>query len=68
MNQELKILILKISQAISLLIGVIFTSYNLFSLKVIEKGYYYHDDNQLWLAFGLSFLTITYLIRNWNKL
>ncbi|MCK5722084.1 MAG: hypothetical protein KAI84_06060 [Gammaproteobacteria bacterium] len=68
MNQELKILILKISQAISLLIGVIFTSYNLFSLKVVKNGYYYNDDNQLWLAFGLCFLTITYLIRNWNKL
>jgi len=68
MSQELKILILKISQAISLLIGVIFTSYNLFSLKVVKNGYYYNDDNQLWLAFGLSFLTITYLIRNWNKL
>jgi len=68
MNQELKTLILKISQAFSLLIGVIFTSYNLFSLKVVKSGYYYNDDNQLWLAFGLSFLTITYLIRNWDKL
>ena len=67
-NSEIQALALKITQVISFLIGVIFTTYNLFSFKVAKNGYYFNDDNQTWLAFGISFLAIAYIIKNWNKL
>ena len=63
-----KTLILKISQALTLILGVAFTSFNLISFTVVKNGYYYKDANQYWLAFGLTLLAANYLIKNWNKL
>ena len=63
-----KALILKISQATTLVIGLAFTSFNLFSFTVVKSGYYFKDTNQYWLAFGVSLLAINYLIKNWKKL
>lgn len=51
-----------------LLTGVSFTTYNLFSFKVVKNGYYYIDDNQTWLAVGVTAMAISYVIKNWNKL
>ena len=65
---EIQSLALKASQVISFLVGVFLTTYNLFSFKVAKNGYYFNDDNQLWLAIGLCSLAITYVIKNWNKL
>ncbi len=63
-----KTLVLKISQAVALITGIAFTSFNLFSFTVVKSGYYFKDTNQYWLAFGVSLLAINYLIKNWNKL
>lgn len=63
-----KSLILKISQAVTLVAGVTFTSFNLFSFTVVKSGYYFKDANQYWLAFGLALLAINYLIKNWKSL
>ena len=63
-----KTLILKISQAATLVTGLAFTSFNLFSFTVVKSGYYFKDANQYWLAFGVSLLAINYLIKNWKKL
>jgi len=63
-----KTLILKISQAASLVLGVAFTSFNLISFTVVKNGYYFKDDNQYWLAFGVSLLAVNYLIKNWKKM
>ncbi|MDH5426158.1 MAG: hypothetical protein OEY29_14310 [Gammaproteobacteria bacterium] len=64
----MKIDVLKSSQILAFLIGTPFTVYNLFSFKNDKFGYYFHDDNQIWLAVGITFLTIGYFIRNWKKL
>jgi len=64
----MKIDLMKSAQIVAFLIGIPFTIYNLFSFKVDKFGYYFHDDNQIWLAFGISFLAIGYFIRNWKKL
>lgn len=64
----MKIDVLKVSQILAFLIGMPFTVYNLFSFKVDKFGYYFHDDNQIWLAVGIAFLTVGYLVRNWKKL
>jgi len=63
-----KSLILKISQAATLVTGLAFTSFNLISFTVVKNGYYFKDDNQYWLAFGVSLLAINYLIKNWKNL
>jgi uncharacterized ion transporter superfamily protein YfcC len=63
-----KSLILKISQALTLVLGVAFTSFNLFSFTVVKNGYYFKDANQYWLAFGVMLLAANYLIKNWKKL
>lgn len=67
-KESITILALKLTQIISFLIGVLFTTYNLFSFKVAKNGYYFNDDNQTWLAFGVGFLAIAYVIKNWNKI
>jgi hypothetical protein len=67
-KNEIQALTLKLAQVITFLVGVAFTAYNLFSFKIAKNGYYFNDDNQIWLAFGLSFLALTYIIKNWNKL
>lgn len=64
----MKVDILKVSQVIAFLIGISFTAYNLFSFKVDKFGYFFVDDNQIWLSFGITFLAIGYFVRNWNKL
>lgn len=61
-------LILKVIQIASLLIGVAFTTYNLFSFKIVKSGYYFHDDNQTWLAVGITAITISYVIKNWKNM
>lgn len=63
-----KTLILKISQALTLILGVAFTSFNLMSFTVVKHGYYFKDANQFWLAFGVSLLAAHYLVKNWKKL
>ena len=63
-----KILILKISQAVSLILGVAFTSFNLISFTVVKNGYYFKDDKQYWLALGVSLLAVNYLIKNWKNM
>lgn len=65
MNESL---ILKISQALTLILGTAFTSFNLFSFTVVKNGYYFKDTNQYWLAFGITLLVTNYLIKNWKKL
>ena len=65
---QMQELIFKLSKIVTFLIGVAFTAYNLFAFKVDKSGYYFHDDNQLWLSFGVSFLAIAYVIKNWKKL
>ena len=67
-NAQIQALVLKLVQVIMLLIGVAFTAYNLFSFKVVKNGYYYIDDNQTWLAVGVTAITISYVIRNWKNL
>ncbi|MDH5389311.1 MAG: hypothetical protein OEY06_12810 [Gammaproteobacteria bacterium] len=66
--KQMNELILKISQVLTFLVGVAFTTYNLFSFKGDKSGYFFHDDNQLWLSFGICFLAIAYVIKNWKKL
>jgi hypothetical protein len=65
---EIQALALKITKIVTFIIGIAFTSYNLFSFKVDKFGYFFNDDNQLWLAFGISSLAVYYMLRNWNKL
>ena len=65
---EIQALALKIIQATTFIVGIAFTVYNLFSFKVDKFGYFFNDDNQIWLAFGISNLAIYYLTKNWNKL
>ena len=67
-NAKIQALVLKLVQVAMLLTGVAFTAYNLFSFKVVKNGYYYIDDNQTWLAVGVTAITISYVIKNWNKL
>lgn len=67
-KDEIQTLVLKLTQVVTFLVGVMFTTYNLFSFKVAKNGYYFNDDNQTWLAFGLSFLAVTYVIKNWKTL
>lgn len=67
-NTQIQALVLKLVQVIMLLTGVAFTAYNLFSFKVVKNGYYYIDDNQTWLAVGVTAIAISYVIKNWNKL
>jgi hypothetical protein len=67
-KNDIQILALKIGKIITFLIGMFLTTYNLFSFKIAKNGYYFNDDNQIWLAVGVCFLTITYVIKNWNKL
>lgn len=63
-----KALILKTSQALTLVLGTAFTSFNLISFTVGKSGYYFKDNNQYWLAFGVSLLAVNYLIKNWKKM
>lgn len=67
-NAKIQALVLKITQVIALLTGVAFTSYNVFSFKVVKNGYYYQDHNQTWLAVGVTAIAIYYVIKNWKTL
>jgi len=67
-NAQIQALALKLAQVIMLLTGVAFTAYNVFSFKVVKNGYYYIDDNQTWLAFGVTAIAISYVIKNWKNL
>ncbi len=67
-QNEIQDLALKLTQVITFLLGVAFTTYNLFSFKIAKNGYYFNDDNQIWLAFGISSLAAAYLIKNRKKL
>ena len=58
----------KICQVVFVLVGATFTVYNLAAFKVDSFGLYYHDDNQIWLAFGVGFLTVSWLIKNWKQI
>lgn len=67
-KNEIQTLALKITQIIAFLAGVLLTTYNLFSFKIAKNGYYFNDDNQTWLAVGVSLLALAYVIKNWNKI
>ena len=67
-NTQIQALALKIIQVVSLLTGVAFTAYNLFSFKVVKNGYYFQDQNQTWLAFGVTAIAISYVLKNWKNL
>ena len=67
-NTQIQNLVLKIFQIISLLAGVALTAYNFFSFKVVKNGYYFQDDNQLWLAIGVTLITVSYIIKNWKSM
>lgn len=67
-NAQMQALALKITQVVMLLVGVAFTTYNVFSFKVGTKGYYFQDTNQTWLAVGVTAIAIAYVIKNWNKM
>ena len=61
-------LILKIVQVSLLLSGIAFTTFNLVSFGVIKSGIYFKDANQYWLAFGVTAIAISYVIKNWKNL
>lgn len=67
-RNEIQTLVLKLFQATTFLAGIAFTTYNLSSFKVDKFGYFFNDDNQIWLAFGLTNLALYYLIKNWKNL
>ena len=67
-NTQILALVLKLLQVATLLTGVALTAYNLFSFKVVKNGYYYVDDNQTWLAVGVTAIAISYVIRNWKNM
>ena len=67
-KNEIQTLALKLVQIIAFLTGVLLTTYNLFSFKIAKNGYYFNDDNQTWLAIGVSSLALAYVIKNWNKI
>ena len=67
-NSDIQTLAIKLAQTITFLTGVFLITYNLFSFKVAKNGYYFNDDNQMWLAYGVLSLAITYVIKNWNKI
>lgn len=68
MSQVQTALLLKIIQVVSLLTGVAFTIFNLTSFTVVKSGYYFKDVNQYWLAFGVTAIAISYVIKNWKQL
>jgi hypothetical protein len=67
-SNEIQKLALKVIKIASFLTGVAFTAYNLSSFKVDKFGYFFNDDNQIWLAFGLTNLAVYYLVKNWKNL
>ncbi|MCW8899089.1 MAG: hypothetical protein OQK75_04495 [Gammaproteobacteria bacterium] len=67
-NAQMQALALKLTYVIMLLTGVALTAYNIFSFKVVKNGYYFQDENQTWLAVGVTAIAISYVIKNWNKL
>lgn len=54
--------------SVSYLVGGMFTAYNLTAFKTDKVAFYYPDDSQFWLAFGVSFLILGWLIRNGKRL
>lgn len=67
-KNEIQTLALKLAQIVAFLTGVLLTTYNLFSFKIAKNGYYFNDDNQTWLAIGVSLLALAYIIKSWNKI
>ena len=67
-DAKMQALLLTISHVVTLLLGVAFTTYNLFSFKISKGAYYFQDTNQTWLAMGVTILTISYVIKNWKKI
>ena len=67
-NVQMQTLALKVAQVVTMLTGTAFTAFNLFSFKVVKNGYYFHDDNQTWLAVGVTSLAVSYIIKNWKNM
>ncbi len=67
-NVQMQALALKVAQVVTMLTGTAFTAFNLFSFKVVKNGYYFHDDNQTWLAVGVTSLAVSYIIKNWKNM
>ena len=67
-RNQIQQLAFKVIKVASFLTGIAFTTYNLSSFKVDKYGYFFNDDNQIWLAFGLTNLAIYYLVKNWKNL
>lgn len=67
-DAKMQALLLKVSYVATLLLGVAFTTYNLFSFKISKGAYYFLDTNQSWLAVGVTTLAISYVIKNWKNI
>ena len=67
-DAKMQALLLKVSYVATLLFGVAFTTYNLFSFKISKGAYYFLDTNQTWLAVGVTTLAISYIIKNWKNI
>ena len=67
-DAKMQALLLKVSYVATLLLGVAFTTYNLFSFKISKGAYYFLDTNQTWLAVGVTALAISYIIKNWKNI
>ena len=65
---QMQALVLKVTQVFMLLTGVAFTSFNIFSFKVVKNGYYYNDANKIWLAVGITAIAVSYVIKNWKNM
>jgi hypothetical protein len=58
----------KLLQAVAYIVGAALITYNVFAVKVDKFGYYFKDQNQLWLAIGVAVFAVGLVIRNWKKL
>lgn len=65
---QMQALVLKATQVFMFLAGVAFTSFNIFSFKVVKNGYYYNDASQIWLAVGITAIAASYVIKNWKNM
>ena len=48
--------------------GLALAFYNITAFRTDQYGLYFKDENQLWLAIGVSMLATGWLIRSWNRL
>ena len=62
-----------VKQVKRLIVGALYTIgapiavYHLFAFKGDKFGIYYRDNDQYWLAVGVTMLVIGWIIRNWDS-